>query len=100
MTLPLNNQIEKIHEFVYECPLLVKNAVDFINKADVRQEYRKPRVQIIRPHRINLPSPRSQWRKYEWEKEKISATGGAGRADLCYGDCLLLLFQSVAGFQI
>ena len=22
-------------------------------------------LSVIRPHRINLPSPRSQWRKYE-----------------------------------
>ena len=45
----LNNQIEIIHEFVYECPLLVKNAVDFINKDDVRQGYRKLGVQILFP---------------------------------------------------
>ena len=43
----MENQIERIHEFVYECPLLVKNAVDFINKADVRQEYRKAKVQTL-----------------------------------------------------
>ena len=43
----LENQIERIYEFVYECPLLVKNAVDFINKADVRQEYRKAKVQTL-----------------------------------------------------
>ena len=30
---------------------------------------------IIRTNRINLPSPRSQWRKYKWEKGKICATG-------------------------
>ena len=50
-----------------------------------------PQLQnIIRLQRINLPSPRSQWRKYEWEKVKIDANGGVVRADLFYGDCLFL----------
>jgi len=40
---------------------------------------------IIRPHRIKLPSPPFQWRKYEREKMKTSATGGAMRADLFHG---------------
>ena len=39
---------------------------------------------MIRPDRINLPSPRSQWWKFEWEKGKISSTGGAVRAYLFY----------------
>ena len=35
---------------------------------------------IICRQRINLPSPRSQWRKCEWEKGKISGTvAGWGR---------------------
>ena len=42
----------------------------------------------IRPDRIYLPSLCSQWRKYEWEKGKISSTGGAVRANLFYWDCL------------
>ena len=45
---------------------------------------------IIRPHRINLPSSRSQWRKYERGKGKISANEGAERADLFYADTLLI----------
>ena len=47
-------------------------------------------IDIIRPNRINLPSPRSQSGKYEWEKGKISSTGGEVRADLFYWDCLLV----------
>ena len=45
-------------------------------------------VKIIRPNRINLPWTRSQWQKNEWEKGRISATWGAVRADLFYGDSL------------
>ena len=28
------------------------------------------------PYRINLLAPRSQWRKYEWEKRKINVIWG------------------------
>ena len=50
-----------------------------------------PQLQnVIRLQRINLPSPRSKWRKYEWEKVKIDANGGVVRADLFYGDWLFL----------
>ena len=41
---------------------------------------------IICPNRINLPSSRSQWRKYEWEEGKISPTGVVVRVDLFYWD--------------
>ena len=49
---------------------------------------------IIRPNRIYLPSPCSQWRKYEREKRKISSTGGVVRADLFYWD---RLYQKTRG---
>ena len=35
-----------------------------------------------------MPSPRSQWRKFELEKGEISANLGALRVFIFYGDCL------------
>ena len=49
---------------------------------------------IIRPHRINLPSPRYQWQKYDWKNGKTSVTGGVLSADSFYGDCLLSVIVS------
>ena len=54
---------------------------------------------IICPNRINLPSPRSQWQKIEWEKRTIIATGGVVRADLFYWDCLRFHCRSCIGFS-
>lgn len=29
---------------------------------------------VVRRHKIYMPSPRSQWRKYEWEQGRLRAS--------------------------
>ena len=45
--LQLNNQIKNIiHDFIYQCPILLQDAVDYINKDDIRQAYRKHNLYV------------------------------------------------------
>ena len=56
-----------------EVEKLQKENQMLIKMNSMQQETIKQKV--IRLHRINMPTPRSQWRKYEWEKRKTSALG-------------------------
>ena len=45
--LNFNNHSQNIvHDFVHQCPILVQNAVDYINRDDVRQAYRKHNMYV------------------------------------------------------
>ena len=54
-------------------------------------------LNMIRPNRINLPSPRPQWSLFSFSLIHIIATGSAVRADLFYWDGLheKVLFDSI-----
>ena len=86
--------LDKFHLVLEHVSILVHNLFHRSNTS--KSEFKIAQIVqtycriIIRPHRINLPSPRFQWRKYEREKSKINANRGALRADLLYGDRLQL----------
>ena len=65
------------------------------NKSHSVSGFKLIQISVIRPNRINLPSPRSQRRKFEWQKGKISSTRGAVRAHLFYCDCLLYVWTKI-----
>ena len=67
------------------------NCFFYINSDHLSSSFMRWPERVIRSNRINLPLSRSHWRKYEWEKGKISSTGGVVRADLIYWDCLVNL---------